>query len=70
MRPALVRSTKLSGLILDPVGAVIRANNIKAAQFIYLLLEKREIRDVIDTTTAKDVAILSSSSSDRKPLLA
>jgi hypothetical protein len=49
---------------------VIRADNIKAAQFIYLLLENREIRDVIDTITAKDVPILSSSSSDRKPLLA
>jgi hypothetical protein len=36
---------------------VITVDNIKVAQFIYLLLNNQEIRDVIDTITSKAVLI-------------
>jgi hypothetical protein len=44
-------------------------DNIKVAQFIYLLLNNEEIRDVIDTITSKAVLILGRFSDDRKPIL-
>jgi hypothetical protein len=43
--------------------------NLKVAQFIYLLLENPEIRDVIDTITSKVVLILGRFTSNRKPVL-
>jgi hypothetical protein len=53
-----------------PVGqAAITVDNIKVAQFIYLLLNNREIRDVIDTITSKAVLILGRFSEDRKLVL-
>ena len=39
------------------------------AQFIYLLLNNQEIRDVIDTITSKAVLILGRFSDERKPTL-
>ena len=47
----------------------ITVDNIKVAQFIYLLLENQEIREVIDTITSKAVLILGRFSEDRKPVL-
>jgi uncharacterized protein YjbI with pentapeptide repeats len=64
--------TKQQNLIIalpDQQTAVIRVDNIKVAQFIYLLLDNREIRDVIETITGKAVLILGSFSEDRKPVL-
>jgi uncharacterized protein YjbI with pentapeptide repeats len=49
--------------------AAITVDNIKFAQFIYLLLNNKEIRDVIDTITSKAVLILGRFSEDRKPVL-
>ena len=38
--------------------SIITVDNIKVAQFIYLLLNNKEIRDVINTLTSKTVLIL------------
>jgi hypothetical protein len=57
-------------LIITPHGeSEITVDNIKVAQFIYLLLNNQEIRDVIDTITSKAVLILGRFSEDRKPVL-
>jgi hypothetical protein len=49
--------------------AAITVDNIKVAQFIYLLLNNQEIRDAIDTITSKAVLILGRFSEERKPVL-
>ena len=49
--------------------AAITVDNLKVAQFIYLLLANEEIRGVIDTITSKVVLILGRFSADRKPVL-
>ena len=62
--------TKQENLIITDLGEpVITVDNIKVAQFIYLLLNNQEIRDVIDTITSKAVLILGRFSEDRKPIL-
>ena len=46
-------------LIITPGdGPVITVDNIKVAQFIYLVLNNEEIRDVLNTLTSKSVLIL------------
>lgn len=46
-------------LIITPEGeSEITVDNIKIAQFIYLILNNQEIRDVINTLTSKTVLIL------------
>ena len=46
-------------LVITPEGeSLITVDNIKVAQFIYLILNNREIRDVINTLTSKTVLIL------------
>jgi uncharacterized protein YjbI with pentapeptide repeats len=58
------------GLVITPPGeAAITVDNLKVAQFIYLLLENPEIRDVIDTITSKVVLILGRFTLARKPVL-
>ena len=49
--------------------AAITVDNIKVAQFIHLLLNNQEIRDVIDTITSKAVLILGRFSEERKTIL-
>jgi hypothetical protein len=55
----LDKDTKQHNLIItkenDPV---ITVDNIKVAQFVYLILKNEEIRDVINTLTSKSVLIL------------
>jgi Pentapeptide repeats (8 copies) len=47
------------GLVITPAGEPeITVDNLKVAQFIYLLLENQEIRDVIDTVGKKGVLLL------------
>lgn len=47
------------GLIITPKGeSTITVDNIKVAQFIYLLLNNKELRDVLNTLTSKTVLIL------------
>ena len=47
----------------------ITVDRLEVAQFIYLLLKNRKIRDFIDTITSKAVLILGRFSMDRKPVL-
>jgi uncharacterized protein YjbI with pentapeptide repeats len=62
--------TKQENLIITDAGQpVITVDNIKVAQFIYLLLNNQEIRDVIDTITSETVLILGRFSEERKPIL-
>jgi hypothetical protein len=62
--------TNQQNLVITPYDeAVITVDNIKVAQFVYLLLNNQEIRDVIDTITSKTVLILGRFSNDRKPVL-
>jgi len=44
-------------------------DNLKIAQFIYLLLNNKEIRDVINTLTTKSVLILGRFTPERKAVL-
>lgn len=48
---------------------VITVDNLKVAQFIYLLPKNREIRDVINTITSKIVLILGRFTKERKGIL-
>lgn len=48
---------------------VVTVDNIKVAQFLYLLLNNEEIRGAIDTITSKAVLILGRFSEERKPVL-
>jgi uncharacterized protein YjbI with pentapeptide repeats len=50
----------------DPI---LTVDNLKIAQFIYLLLDNNEIRGVIDTITSKVVLILGRFTPERKALL-
>src|SRR5271165_4807256 len=62
--------TQQQNLIITPSGEpVIIVDNIKVAQFIYLLLNHEEIRDVIETITSKAVLILGRFSPERKIIL-
>jgi uncharacterized protein YjbI with pentapeptide repeats len=46
-------------LVITPHGApVITVDNIKVAQFVYLILDNKEIREVFNTLTSKSVLIL------------
>ncbi len=47
----------------------ITVDNLKIAQFIYLLLNNEEIRDIIDTITSKVVLILGRFTPERKAVL-
>ena len=62
--------TRQENLIITPPGEpFIMVDNIKVAQFIYLLRYNEEIRDVIDTITSKAVLILGRFSPERKIIL-
>jgi hypothetical protein len=62
--------TNQQNLVITPAGiAAITVDNIKVVQFIYLLLNNQEIRDVIDTITSKAVLILGRFSAKRKAVL-
>jgi pentapeptide repeat protein len=47
----------------------ITVDNLEVAQFIYLMLNNRKIRDVIDTVTSKAVLILGRFTHERKAVL-
>ena len=49
--------------------ATITVDNLKVAQFIYLMLNNKEIRDVINTLTTKSVLILGRFTPERKAIL-
>jgi Pentapeptide repeats (8 copies) len=56
-------------IITPPYEPTITVDNLKIAQFIYLLLNNEEIRDVINTITSKVVLILGRFTSERKAVL-
>ena len=57
-------------LVITPYNEpTITVDNLKIAQFIYLLLNNNEIREVIDTITSKVVLILGRFTSERKAVL-
>jgi len=62
--------TRQTGLIVTPSSdPPIMVDDVEVAQFIYLLLENRKIRGIIDTITSKAVLILGRFSEERKPIL-
>ncbi len=59
-----------NSLIITPKDQpTITVDNLKIAQFIYLLLNNQEIRDVIDTIAKKAVLILGRFTPERKAIL-
>ncbi len=65
-----VGRTEQDNLIITPGGEPsITVDNLKIAQFIYLLLNNAEIRDVIDTIARKAVLILGRFTPERKAVL-
>ncbi len=56
-------------IITDDKETTITVDNLKVAQFIYLLLNNAEIREVIDTIAKKVVLILGRFTSERKAVL-
>src|SRR5438270_13546279 len=55
--------------ITPPDQPTITVDNLKVAQFIYLLLNNAEIRDAIDTIAKKAVLILGRFTPERKAIL-
>ena len=65
-----LQGAQQTDLVISPQGgAVIKADNLEVAQFLYLLLDNETIRGVIDTITSKVVLILGSFTPERKIVL-
>jgi len=64
---ALIGATQNSLVITPPDQPIITVDNLQIAQFLYLLLDNQEIRDVISTT--KVVLILGRFTPERKAVL-
>ncbi|MEJ2540243.1 MAG: pentapeptide repeat-containing protein [Gemmatimonadota bacterium] len=59
-----------SNLVITPNDeAEVTVDNVEVAQFIYMMLHNRKIRDVIDTITGKGVLILGRFTEARKAVL-
>jgi uncharacterized protein YjbI with pentapeptide repeats len=65
-----LEGAKQESLVITPPNEpIITVDNLKVAQFIYLLLNNKEIREAIDTITAKVVLILGRFTPKRKTVL-
>jgi uncharacterized protein YjbI with pentapeptide repeats len=65
-----LEGAKQQDLVITPVKEPeITVDNIEVAQFIYLMLNNKKIRDVIDTIGKKAVLILGRFTADRKAVL-
>ena len=62
-------ATKKNLIITRSDQPEITVGNLEVAQFIYLILHNKKIRDIIDTTTSKVVLILGRFTSERKAIL-
>ncbi len=62
-------ATQSNLIITDPNEPIITVDDLKVAQFIYLLLDNRDIRNVINTVTSKVVLILGRFTQKRKEIL-
>ena len=68
--PKGIPADESGGLIITPHGQPeITVDNLKVAQFVYLLLNNEEIRDVLDTIGKKGVLILGRFTPGRKQVL-
>jgi len=66
----LNKDTKQSDLVISDIGEpVITVDNIEVAQFIYLLLNNKNLRNTINTITTKVVLILGRFTPERKVIL-
>jgi hypothetical protein len=65
----LVRADHQQGDLTPGSGAGLTVDNLKVAQFIYLLLSNKEISNVIDAITSSAVLILGRFSEERKKVL-
>ena len=62
--------TEQLGLVVtDKDGPIITVDNLEVAQFVYLMLNRKKLRDVIDTITSKSVLILGRFTPERKAVL-
>lgn len=69
-RVKLDEQTKQQNLIITPIyEPEITVDDIEVAQFVYLLLNNKKIRNVIDTITSKVVLILGRFTDERKVIL-
>src|SRR6266700_1653863 len=67
---ANLQGANQDNLIVTPTDeSTITVDNLKIAQFIYLLLDNEEIREVIDTIAKKAVIIIGRFSPERKSIL-
>jgi len=67
---AQLQETRQDNLVITPTGEpTITVDNLEVAQFIYLLLNNKKIREVIDTITSKVVLILGRFTPERKIVL-
>ena len=66
---ALENADQANLVITSPGEPTITVDNIEVGQFIYLLLNNRKVRDVINTITSKAVLILGRFTTDRKVVL-
>jgi uncharacterized protein YjbI with pentapeptide repeats len=67
-----VEGATQSNLVITPAGSdepAIQVDNLEVAQFMYLLLNNRKIRHIIDTITSKVVLILGRFTPERKVIL-
>ncbi len=65
-----LEGTEQNSLVITPEDEpTVTVDNLKLAQFIYLLLNNKEIREVIDTITSKVVLILGRFTPERKAVL-
>ena len=65
-----LEGAKQTNLVITPTGEpAITVDNLEVAQFIYLLLNNKRIREVIDTITSKLVLILGRFTTERKVIL-
>jgi uncharacterized protein YjbI with pentapeptide repeats len=62
-------ATQKNLIITQKHEATITIDNLKVAQFIYLMLNNKEIRDVLDTIAKKAVLILGCFTPERKVIL-
>jgi uncharacterized protein YjbI with pentapeptide repeats len=65
-----LEGARQNDMVITPSGQpIITVDNLEVAQFIYLLINNKKIRHVIDTITSKVVLILGRFTEDRKPVL-
>jgi uncharacterized protein YjbI with pentapeptide repeats len=65
-----LKGANQADLVISPYGQpTITVDNLRVAQFIYLLLDSKEIRDIVDTITARVVLILGRFTPERRAIL-